>query len=49
MHEHRRGKGSGIAVGADMAFIYSFKDGKVSRIEPYMTLSEALEAAGLSE
>lgn len=47
VHEHRRGKGSGIDVGADMAFVYSFKDGKVSRIAPYMSQSEALDAVGL--
>ena len=32
-----------------MAFIYSFKGNKVASIEPFMSQSEALEAAGLSE
>jgi uncharacterized protein len=49
VHEYRRGRASGIEISADMALIYSFRDGKVFRIEPYMSQSEALEAAGLSE
>ena len=49
VHEERRGRGSGVEVGADIAFVYSFKEGRVSRIEPYMSQSDALEAAGLSE
>jgi ketosteroid isomerase-like protein len=49
VHEHRRGRGSGVEIGADIALTYSFKDGKVCRIEPYMSQSDALEAAGLSE
>ena len=32
-----------------MAFINSFKGHKVARIEPFMSQSEAREAAGLSE
>jgi ketosteroid isomerase-like protein len=49
VHEHRRGRGSDIEVGAEMALIYSFRGNKVVRIEPYMSQSEALDAAGLSE
>jgi ketosteroid isomerase-like protein len=49
VHEHRRGRGSGVEIGADIALIYSFKDRKVCRIEPYMSQSEALEVAGLSD
>src|SRR3954468_1633373 len=49
VHEHRRGRNSGVAVGVDMAFIYSFKGNKVARIEPFMSQSKALEAAGLRE
>jgi ketosteroid isomerase-like protein len=47
VHEHRRGRGSGIKVAAEIALIYSFRGNKVVRIEPYMSQSEALEAAGL--
>jgi ketosteroid isomerase-like protein len=49
VHEYRRGKGSGVTVEADIALVYGFKDGKVVRIEPYMSQADALEAAGLSE
>jgi len=34
VHEHRRGKGSGVTVEADIALVYGFRDGKVVRIEP---------------
>jgi ketosteroid isomerase-like protein len=46
VREHRRGKGSGVEIGADIALIYSFKGSKVTRIEPFMSQSDALEAAG---
>jgi ketosteroid isomerase-like protein len=49
VHEYRRGRGSGVAVEADIALVYGFKEGKVVRIEPYMSQAVALEAAGLSE
>jgi ketosteroid isomerase-like protein len=47
VHERRRGRGSGVDVGADIAFIYTFNGSKISRIEPYMDQSEARAAAGL--
>jgi ketosteroid isomerase-like protein len=49
VHEYRRGKGSGVAVEADIALVYGFKGGKVVRIVPYMSQAQALEAAGVSE
>ena len=49
VHEYRRGKGSGVFVEADIALVYGFKEGKIVRIEPYMSQAEGLEAAGLSE
>ena len=49
VHEHRRGKGSGVVVEANIALVYGFKEGKIVRIEPYMSQAEALESAGLSE
>jgi ketosteroid isomerase-like protein len=48
VHEHRRGKGSGVVVEADIALVYGFEEGKVVRIVPYMSQADALEAAGLS-
>ena len=47
LREHRRGRGSGIEVDADIALIYSFRGGKVWRIAPYLSQSEALTAAGV--
>ena len=49
VREHRRGKGSGIEVRADIAIVYRFDNGKVIRIAPYMSQAAALEAAGLRE
>ena len=47
VHERRRGRGSGVEIAVDMAFIYSFKGPRISRIEPYMSQAEARKAAGL--
>jgi len=49
VHEYRRGKGSGVAVEADIALVYGFKEGQVVRSEPYMSQADTLEAAGLRE
>ena len=49
MHEYRRGRGSGIEVQADTAVVFTLREGRVIRIQPYMDQAEALEAAGLSE
>jgi ketosteroid isomerase-like protein len=43
------GTGSGAAVAQTWAQLWSLKDGLVSRVEPFPTRTEALEAAGLSE
>ena len=48
VHENRKGRGSGVTVEADIALVYGFRDGKVIRIQPYMSQADALEAAGLS-
>ena len=49
MHEYRRGRGSGIEVETDTAVVFTVREGRVIRIQPYMDQSDALEAAGLSE
>ena len=49
MHEYRRGTGSGIEVETDTAVIFTVREGRVIRIQPYMDQADALEAAGLSE
>jgi ketosteroid isomerase-like protein len=48
MHEYRRGRGSGIEVESDTAVVFTVREGRVIRIQPYMDQAEALEAAGLS-
>ena len=44
-----RGRGSGAITDSPMAWVLTFRDGKVIRHRAYRTSEEALEAAGLSE
>lgn len=44
-----RGKGSGVPVDAQLATVYNFRDGKVSRSRVYLDHGDALRAAGISE
>jgi ketosteroid isomerase-like protein len=44
-----RGITSGAPVETEQAQIWTFRDGKVVRVEEYFDRVEALEAAGLSE
>ena len=49
---HLTGTGGGSGVPLDvpaLGHVYAFQDGKARRIRQYLTRSEALEAAGLSE
>jgi ketosteroid isomerase-like protein len=46
---HGRGRGSGVPVTLRAAWIYTVRDGKVSRCDVYRSPGEALEAAGLSD
>jgi ketosteroid isomerase-like protein len=46
---YARGKGSGIEVGRELAYVITFRDRKAIRWEMFLTLAEALEAAGLQE
>jgi uncharacterized protein len=47
---HARGKASGVAVDiADMAVVWTFRQGKIVRVALFTTRDEALEAAGLRE
>jgi hypothetical protein len=43
------GRGSGLAIQAPITWIVDFREGKLSALRTYQTVSEALEAAGLSE
>jgi ketosteroid isomerase-like protein len=44
-----RGKGSKVDVTAHWAHLWTFRDGKATRVEGFTDQSQALEAAGLSE
>src|ERR671918_1933214 len=44
-----RGKGSGVEVEADFAFLFTVRQGKLVRWQMFTSREEALEAAGLSE
>jgi ketosteroid isomerase-like protein len=46
---HGRGAVSGIEVNTIIAYIHAITDGKVARIDMFMSREQALEAAGLSE
>jgi ketosteroid isomerase-like protein len=43
------GTASGVPVELEQAQIWTFRDGKVGRVEEYFDRDEALEAAGLRE
>ena len=44
-----RGKGSSVEVEAHWAHLWTFREGKATRVEGFLDQGEALEAAGLSE
>jgi ketosteroid isomerase-like protein len=44
-----RAKLSGVETDMTYAVVYTIRDGKIARGREYMTRSDALEAAGLSE
>jgi hypothetical protein len=47
-HVTARGKGSGAAVDADTATLWTIEAGKVVRLALHWNPADALEAAGLS-
>ena len=46
---HGRGKASGVEVVEEVAFLGTFRNGKVTRFEMFRSVAEALEAVGLRE
>ena len=48
LHQRAKGKGSEVEVEIDSYNVYSFHEGKVTRIELFLDRDEALEAAGLT-
>jgi ketosteroid isomerase-like protein len=49
LHEQARGRGSGAALERDWAHVWTFRKGRIIRMEAFRTREEALEAAGLRE
>jgi ketosteroid isomerase-like protein len=48
LHQRAKGSGSGIEVEIRSWNVYSFRDGKVIRIQLFLEPEPALEAAGLT-
>jgi ketosteroid isomerase-like protein len=48
LHQRAKGKGSEIEVEITSFNVYTFRDGKVARIELFIEREPALEAAGLT-
>jgi ketosteroid isomerase-like protein len=46
---HARGRSSGVEVHGTVVWLYSFRRGKIARVEAYATRGEALKAGGLVE
>jgi ketosteroid isomerase-like protein len=49
VHEHGRGKGSGIPVERQHFQLWTFRRGRIVRWEAFADKAQALEAAGLRE
>jgi ketosteroid isomerase-like protein len=46
---HGRGRTSGVDVHSRSGYVYTLRDGKIVRVEPFADPAAALEAAGLDE
>ena len=46
---YARGRESGVEIDSPMAWLTTFRDGKIVRGRGYLDVQEALKAAGLSE
>jgi ketosteroid isomerase-like protein len=49
VHQKAYGEQSGVPVEADFWFVWTLRNGKVTRLDMYMSKAQALKAAGLSE
>ena len=49
VHGRFRGAGSGVAVEVDVFHVFTFRDGRITRISGFLDRQTALRAAGLSE
>ena len=48
LHEHRRGKGSGVELESKTALVIAVREGRVVRIQGYLDRAAALQAVGQS-
>jgi hypothetical protein len=48
-HDHGRREGSTQEIRGRLAAVFTIRDGKVARLDTYMTRADALKAVGLSE
>lgn len=48
LHQRAKGKGSEVEVEIDSYSVYTFDDGKVTRMELFLNRDDALQAAGLT-
>ncbi len=48
-HVHARGRGSGLELDQEVAYVFGFRDGLVARGRSYLDHDEALAAAGADE
>lgn len=49
VRRHARGRASGVDVEHPFALLWTVRDGRVVRVEWYLSRAEAFEAAGLSK
>jgi ketosteroid isomerase-like protein len=49
IHQHGRGKASGVETDVRSYMLFTFRGGRIVRIESILDEAEALEAAGLSQ
>ena len=48
-HEVAKGRESGAVVETDTGVIFTVKDGRIVRVDPFMDQDEALKEAGIAE
>lgn len=49
VRQYAKGKDSGVEVEMDVAYLFTFHDGKATRFHIYPRRADALQAVGLSE
>jgi uncharacterized protein len=48
-HIHARGRGSGVEIDSPTGWVFTVREGQIERAEGFLSPTETLEAAGLSE